>query len=375
MAIMKILKVFFLLWISCFFISHRGPGKPGPSAQEIDLFASKVSIQQTRVIARDACLPAGRKSPKQSRDCGVYPEQSEGPRRNNMLTEYLSSEIPAGELFSFAEHLFKQKDYYRAIGEYERFVFHFPGEERAKIARFKIGLCHQKMGKFEKAILDFNKLINKEAPIRNLISNRSSFEICRTYYLSENYNRALAEIDKLPKSNRSDEVPLQILYLRGWCYLKQRQWGRAGGVFKEVSGKFPGTGLAVASDTLCNYSAGAKQLPKKSPLLAGFFSIIPGGGQVYLGRSKDGIYSFALTGGTAALSNHYYRRDKKSISYLLAGLSALFYAGNVYGAVSGAELINVSRELNYLYEIEERVKDEAWPVPDTLFLGIRILYN
>jgi len=285
------------------------------------------------------------------------------------------SEIPADEFFSFANYLFKQKDYYRAIGEYERFIFHFPCDERAKIARFKIGLCHQKMGKFEKALVDFNKLINNEEPVRDLISNRSSFEICRTCYLSENYDRALTEIDKLPKSSLSEELFSQILYLRGWCYLKQRQWGRAGDTFKGVAGQFPGTGLASVSDILGNYSAGAKQLPKKSPLLAGFFSIIPGGGQLYLGRSKDGIYSFALTGGAAALSHHYYHRDKKNISYLLAGLSALFYTGNVYGAVSGAELINLSRELNYLYEIEERVKDEAWPVPDTLFFGIRILYD
>ena len=313
MAIMKVLRILFLVWISCFFISAL-------SAQ----------------------------------DMGEY---------------------TADELFSFAEHLFKQEDYYRAAGEYERFIFHFPGDERADIAGFKIGLCHQKLGKFEKAILEFNKLMKRKKPVRNLISNRSSFEICRTCYLSENYNRALAEIDKLSKSILSEEVSSQILYLRGWCYLKQRQWNRAGDAFKGISGQFPGTGLASVSDTLGNYSAWARRLPKKSPLLAGFFSIIPGGGQVYLGRNKDGIYSFALTGGAAALSNHYYHRDEKSISYLLAGLSALFYAGNVYGAVSGAELINVSRELNYLHEIEERVKDEAWPVPDTLFLGIRILYN
>ena len=314
MAIMKVLRILFLVWISCFFISAL-------SAQ----------------------------------DMGEY---------------------TADELFSFAEHLFKQEDYYRAAGEYERFIFNFPDDERADIAGFKIGLCHQKLGKFEKALLDFNKLIKRKEPVRNLISNWSSFEICRSCYLSEDYNRALAEIDKLSKSSLPEEVSSQILYLQGWCYLKQRQWGRAGDAFKGVSGQFPATGLASVSDVLGNYSAGAKRLPKKSPLLAGFFSIvIPGGGQIYLGRNKDGIYSFALTGGTAALSSYYYHRDEKSISYLLAGLSALFYAGNVYGAVSGAELINVSRELNYLYEIEERAKDESWPVPDTLFLGIRILYN
>ena len=313
MAIMKVLRILFLVWISCFFISAL-------SAQ----------------------------------DMGEY---------------------TADELFSFAEHLFKQEDYYRAAGEYERFIFNFPDDERADIAGFKIGLCHQKLGKFEKAILEFNKLMKRKKPVRNLIFNRSGFEICRSCYLSEDYNRALAEIDKLSKSSLPEEVSSQILYLQGWCYLKQRQWGRAGDAFKGVSGQFPATGLASVSDVLGSYSAGAKRLPKKSPLLAGFFSIIPGAGQVYLGRSKDGIYSFALTGGAAALSNHYYRRDEKSISYLLAGLSALFYAGNVYGAVSSAELINVSRELNYLYEIEERAKDESWPVPDTLFLGIRILYN
>ena len=80
-------------------------------------------------------------------------------------------------------------------------------------------------------------------------------------------------------------------------------------------------------------------LPRKSPLLAAALSmVVPGLGRVYLGRWPDGLLSFLLVGTTAALAAQgFYEEGQGSVrGWILGGVAALLYAGNVYGSAVGA---------------------------------------
>ena len=46
--------------------------------------------------------------------------------------------------FEYAESLFKEGDFYRAITEYKRFIFFFPKEEKAEKCYFMIGKSYFK---------------------------------------------------------------------------------------------------------------------------------------------------------------------------------------------------------------------------------------
>ena len=100
-------------------------------------------------------------------------------------------------------------------------------------------------------------------------------------------------------------------------------------------------------------------LPRKSPLLAAALSmIVPGLGRVYLGRWPDGLLSFLLVGTTAALAAQgFYQEGQGSVrGWILGGVAALLYAGNVYGSAVGAVVQRrdaedaLMQEVNQAYE-------------------------
>jgi TM2 domain-containing membrane protein YozV len=100
-------------------------------------------------------------------------------------------------------------------------------------------------------------------------------------------------------------------------------------------------------------------LPRKSPLLAAALSmVVPGLGRVYLGRWPDGLLSFFLVGTTAALAAQgFYEDGQGSVrGWILGGVAALLYAGNVYGSAVGAVVQRhdgedaLMQEVNRAYE-------------------------
>ena len=96
-------------------------------------------------------------------------------------------------------------------------------------------------------------------------------------------------------------------------------------------------------------------LPRKSPLLAGALSaVIPGLGRVYLGRWPDGLLSFLLVGTTGALAAQgFYDEGRGSVrGWILAGVAALLYAGNVYGSAVGAVVQRRDAEDALMQEVD-----------------------
>jgi TM2 domain-containing membrane protein YozV len=96
-------------------------------------------------------------------------------------------------------------------------------------------------------------------------------------------------------------------------------------------------------------------LPRKSPLLAAALSmLVPGLGRVYLGRWPDGLISFLLVGTTAALAAQgFYDEGRGSVrGWILGGVSALLYAGNVYGSAVGAVVQRRDAEDALMQEVD-----------------------
>ena len=59
------------------------------------------------------------------------------------------------KLYKFAESLFNGGDFYRAIGEYKRYIFYNPSGSLAGEAAFKIGLSYLGAEKWDSAIKAF----------------------------------------------------------------------------------------------------------------------------------------------------------------------------------------------------------------------------
>lgn len=255
------------------------------------------------------------------------------------------------DILAFADNLFEQEDYYRAIGEYQRFIFMF-GQNKglSQKARFRIGLCYQKSKQLTTAIKYF-KGLETELP-EHIYPIR--FEIARTYYLKGEFQQAIPIFQSLIDTALLSDYSR---YMLGKCYLKQMDWTKARVAFDNIN---PSSSVYALSKEMAEFAENGAKLPHKSPLVAGIMSLLlPGAGQIYLHRFGDGTFSMLLTLGTTWLGHYYLQQGDKPAGNILSGLGYIFYSGNVYGAVVSAKLINASLCANYLEQIDRFDKERG----------------
>jgi len=88
--------------------------------------------------------------------------------------------------------------------------------------------------------------------------------------------------------------------------------------------------------------------PYKSPVLAGVFSaIIPGSGKMYVGEWGDGITALVVTSLFAFLAYDNFNADHTTRAWIFTGLGAFFYAGNIYGSISSAQIFNARIDFEF----------------------------
>ena len=261
-------------------------------------------------------------------------------------TDYYSPE----NVLKFADHLFSQGDYLRAITEYQRYLFSQPIDSEE--IRYNIALCYRLGGKPEKSIQAFQNLLSVSSDSK--LVNSTYYQIGVSYFLMEQFNKSV-EFLQTSIPNISDvQYNAYAQQVIGLSYLMQREWFSAEKTFNSLQHSDVIEVREKASIN-SNYAKQGRNLPRRSPLLAGLMStIIPGSGRLYTGRINDAITSLVTVGITGWQAYDGFRRDGLSSvkGWTLGTLSGIFYLGNIYGSVVSARVYNnnVSEEfLSTLY--------------------------
>jgi predicted negative regulator of RcsB-dependent stress response len=275
----------------------------------------------------------------------------------------LAADDPAEKSLKFAEALFSEHDYYRAITEYKRFLFFNPDSARAAWVRLRIGQSYLAGGKFDAARHVFNQLANSAPEAR--LKSWAMFAKARALYLQDRYAQADQILDDMLKMDISNELRGNIYYLTGCTQVKAATFKDARLAFEKVAG---GHGLAQPAAWLSKKMVEADDLPSKSPALAGILSLIPGLGHVYLGEYSIAITAFVWNGLFGYATYDAFRRKNYGIGAVLATMELLWYSGTIYGAASGAERFNRDARLNFLDELENGAGLDI-PFPDPAAVG------
>jgi outer membrane protein assembly factor BamD (BamD/ComL family) len=253
-------------------------------------------------------------------------------------------------IMSFADHLFAQEDYYRAITEYERLVFLFPGHSLAKTARFQIALSYFKGEKLGPAIERFGVLA-EELRSDNL-GRKALFMLGETYYRKGDFSKARETFESFVRSYPDDAQADAARIKIAWSHLRQGNWREAAEEFGKLPPESP---LHEQSAGLTAESLKYPGLPHKSPSLAGTLSaVLPGAGQLYVGRPGDAVMSFLLNGVFIWGAIEAFRNDNETTGGILLFFEAGWYAGNIYNAVSGAHKFNRAAERDFMDRLESR---------------------
>lgn len=233
----------------------------------------------------------------------------------------------ASSIRSFGDSLYQEKDYYRAITEYKRFLYLYPNHPQRNDVQFHIGFSYLKGEKWDAAIPYFQKLETPEA----------FFTLGQTYFEAKRYTLAIDAwnqfLEQYPKSYLTEWVRYQL----GWAYFFQEKLQPSSQVFSQIKN----LSLKDKAQKLSREIISWNEKPYRSPFLAGTLSaILPGLGQWYDGRFWDGLSALLVNGMFAYGIYATFRDEHYPSAGILIFLGSGFYGGNIFSAVSSAHKFN-----------------------------------
>src|SRR5215831_10758039 len=266
--------------------------------------------------------------------------------------------LTADQLIVFAERLMYEGEYFRAVTEYRRFLFYYPEDPRRARVHFRIGLALYRGESYGEALQTFREVVqlypNTTYGKQAWLWQGESLTRQGQYTAAE---KLYAEITaRFP----ADTIGQQARYQRAWTLLYRRQWRDAATQFQQVA---PDSDLYQSAQLLAQEALVGERLPTKSPGLAGLFSgLLPGSGQLYNGRLGDALLAFFLNSLFIVGAIEAVHRDAPAVAGILSFFEAGWYAGNVYGAINGANKYN-----RHTTEIFLRNLDNSFPpgLPET----------
>jgi tetratricopeptide (TPR) repeat protein len=256
----------------------------------------------------------------------------------------------ADQILRFADALFADGDYFRAITEYQRFLFFYPSDARASGVQLQIGRAYQRGQQWEEARKTFVHLAQQHPD--PAVRAEAAYLVGETSFEQGRYPQAIADLRSAVEQYEHTPVAERARYLLGWSYLRARQWPEAIQTFETIGASSP---LFPSSHALADASREVEHLPRKSPALAGLMSaLIPGAGHFYSGRYRDGTVALLLNGGFLAAGLEAVSAGNEAAAGLLLFFEAAWYSGAVYGAVNAAQKYNRDLEVRWLQDLERQ---------------------
>jgi tetratricopeptide (TPR) repeat protein len=280
-------------------------------------------------------------------------------------------DLPAEQVLEFANYLFSQQEYFRAIGEYERFLFLYPNNLQAPDAALRIVQCYFQGRRWQQAVEAAESFLRRY-PTSSLkwetrfLKARSFAEMGKGEKAREEYRSIIADRPGRPLES-------EAWYLMGLSYAKDDRWLEADEALRQVGS---GDSLYGAAMEVQKILAEESQAKRKDPTLAGFLAaILPGAGHFYCDRPRDGTIALVFTGAFAFATYEAFDRNHEGVGVGLAVVTAAFYGGNIYSAVNVAHKYNdreETRQQQRLVPYEQESLDQ--PREPALSLSLRFAF-
>jgi len=266
-----------------------------------------------------------------------------------LLAQPVAAEERADRLWDFAKHLYDKQDYYRALSEYQRFIFLFPKDHRTDQAKLQIGRCYRREGKSDEAFSYLIKLFNARA--EEPVGPEALLEMIAIQEEQARYPRAIywtkQFIERYPDYRDLDSVYLRL----AWLQIDSGRYESAVATLGEIQ---PGSKHYPRARSLRQALHQRPEKEKRSPVMAGLLSgIVPGSGHLYAGRPGQAASSFLLnalfiTGAVLA-----FEHDSPVLGGILVFFEVGWYVGGIRSAAQAAREENQKDESKYRRELRE----------------------
>lgn len=267
-----------------------------------------------------------------------------------------TSAVKQQDLFSatnrlkFGNYLYSDHDYLRASDEYIEFLKNYDNDT----VRLKYALCLYRIGRFPEAADNFKGLF-----YGSKLSDKARLLFFQSHFMEDDYKtfRKLVEKENyLPDSYKKEVDRLNSASF----YLDNSFLPDTSTLLKPFDDS--------VHSKLADFYYRKKYSPRKSLTTAILLStVIPGAGKIYTGEIGDGVTSLIATVVSAYLAVSNFQNDHKFRGWLFSGLTAFFYAGNIYGSAASAQIYNARIRFNLQSEIKLYFEQRNYFLPGIEF--------
>lgn len=275
--------------------------------------------------------------------------------------------INADAQLGLAESFFDRADYQQAIGEYQKFLYFFPNDERALCAEYKIALAWFNDGRYEKALDGFAIIAAKhisDGPIDGM-PLEARFMVSRCYLAMKALLPAEENLEDLLDVGHGnddsdwlhDRVQYEIawLHLEGKAGLASADIGRAAAYFNNISREYKDYArfeeISAALDS-ARFDQDGLLASRKNPALAGCLAILPGAGYAYCGRFHDAATAFLFNAAMMCAAWEAFDEGHDALGAVVSFVELGFYTGSIYGSITAAHKYNRNRTRVFLKQLE-----------------------
>ena len=270
---------------------------------------------------------------------------------------FLSSvPLPAAAVeSSFADSLFQEGDYLNAAHEYKRLLFLHPDAPQIDFIAFRVAASYQNAGKLENAIGAYQLLIDTYP--KSVLVERARNNIAQCHVLSGDSEKGLASLKRFLSEHKKSSLAPRVQFTIGMLLMDKGEWAQARNAWDDVYSTYPESPFAKVSDRLARTIKNADTLPHRSPTVAGVLSVlIPGSGQVYSGRTADGLYTFVGMAVLGSASFYYADQERYEVAVPVGVLSLFFYGNGIYQSVQSARVFNAQRQAQFRNQLQQEIR-------------------
>ncbi|MCX7634141.1 MAG: tetratricopeptide repeat protein [Syntrophales bacterium] len=253
----------------------------------------------------------------------------------------------ATRIFSFAESLFGEGDYFRAVTEYKRLLYFHPASPWAEKAAFRMAEAHFRAKRWEEASSLFRRYLDRYP--------QGSAVPQAWYFLGiaekegKRYDEALRSFDTIIKERHPVYTDPSLLQ-KAMIYVDS---GDFQGAVKSLQDVADGGPYANRAREALQKIPARPQQPPKTPAMAGTLAaLLPGAGHLYVERYRDAAVAFSLNATFIAAAVELFRKDNNILGGIVTFVELGWYLGNIYSAITAAHKYNQVQRDDWLRAIK-----------------------
>ncbi len=247
------------------------------------------------------------------------------------------------DLLSFADSLAVERDYYRAITEYKRFLHYFPADPRAAYAQLAIA----------ENLLNAKRWLAADEALKKVWRHYpagAEADKARRLYAAAAYRRGDYREAKQRYESLSVHSAPPGHDASYWLGLNELRQDNPEAARRHFSNLAPDLSAELQAE-LERY----EQLPQKSPrLAAGLSALLPGAGQLYTERPRQAGAAFALNAVFIYGAVEAWQNENYAVSGILSLFELGWYGGNIYNAANNAHKYNRRQKRDFLERLQQR---------------------